>query len=97
VTVSLRSFQRRRRAYGTRGLVGLTDGRHHPRTSLTGRADPRVVEAVKTALADNVDRLRGTAERLRTPSPTWSRSVCSTHTRKRNDGVEVIAPTPTRA
>ncbi len=64
-TVSRRTLRRYRRAYACSGLWGLVDHRATRTSNPTGRADERVIEAVRTAMAEQVDRSTGTRGRLR--------------------------------
>jgi transposase InsO family protein len=63
--VSHRTLQRHRSAYTAAGLWGLVDHRATRGSSPTGRVDDRVVEAVRRAMAEQVDRSTGTRTRLR--------------------------------
>lgn len=62
--VPLSTLQRLRLAYERQGLWGLVDGRATRSSSVTGRADPRVAEAVRQAIAEETDRSTGTVGRL---------------------------------
>ncbi len=62
--VSLATVQRMRLAYERDGLWGLVDRRFARRMSPTGRIDPRIVEATRTAIAGETDRSTGTVARL---------------------------------
>ena len=62
--VTLRALQKRRTAYETDGLLGLVDRRSVRATSVAGRTDPRVVEALQRVLERNRQRSSGTADRL---------------------------------
>jgi putative transposase len=62
--VPLSTLQRLRLGYERQGLRGLVDGRSTRSSSVTGRADPRVVEAVRQAIAEETDRSTGTVSRL---------------------------------
>lgn len=62
--VNLRALQRRRTAYETDGLLGLVDRRTVRATSVAGRTDPRVVEALQRVLERNKQRSSGTSDRL---------------------------------
>lgn len=64
-TASRRTLRRYRSAYASAGLWGLIDHRATRTSSPTGRVDPRVVEAVQAAMAEQVDRSTGTRTRLR--------------------------------
>ncbi|MEV6034016.1 Mu transposase C-terminal domain-containing protein [Nonomuraea sp. NPDC052116] len=63
--VVLRTLQRFRRRYETEGLWGLVDARFARQSSPTGRADPRVVDAVGQAVLEQTDASTGTVDRLR--------------------------------
>jgi putative transposase len=63
--VVLRTLQRYRRRYETEGLWGLVDSRFARPSSPTGRADQRVVEAVRQAVREQTDESTGTVDRLR--------------------------------
>ncbi len=58
--VPLSTLRRLRLAYERQGLRGLVDGRAMRSSSVTGRADPRVVEAIRQAIAEETDRSTGT-------------------------------------
>lgn len=60
-----RSIRRHRSAYAALGLWGLVDHRGTRRSSPTGRADPRVIEATRTAMVEQTDASTGTRGRLR--------------------------------
>ena len=62
--VTLRALQKRRAAYETDGLLGVVDRRAVRTTSVAGRTDPRVVEALKRVLERNRQRSSGTSDRL---------------------------------
>lgn len=64
-TVSHRTLQRYRSAYTAAGLWGLVDHRATRGSCPTGRVDGRVVEAVRSAMVEQVDRSTGTRTRLR--------------------------------
>lgn len=64
-SVALRTFQRMRRNYEGKGLWGLVDARLTRLSSPTGRADERVVEAVRQAVKEQEDASTGTADRIR--------------------------------
>lgn len=61
--VSLSTFERMCRAYEREGVVGLVDGRSR-RRSISG-VDPRFVDAVRKAIAEETNRSTGTVGRLR--------------------------------
>ena len=63
--VTWRAVRRNRHRYLHGGVRALVDGRLIRRSSPTGRVDPRVVEAVREALAGERDRSTGTRDRLR--------------------------------
>ncbi|MEV4125023.1 Mu transposase C-terminal domain-containing protein [Nocardia sp. NPDC049707] len=63
--VSLATVQRMRHAYEREGFWGLVDRRFARRASATGRIDPRIVDATRTAIAGETDRSTGTVARLR--------------------------------
>jgi len=63
--VPLRTLQRLRRSYETAGVWGLVDHRFTRRSSVAGRVDERVVDAVRRAVAEETDRSTGTVDRLR--------------------------------
>ncbi len=63
--VSLRTLQRLRRSYETGGVWGLVDHRFTRHSSVAGRVDERVVDAVRQAVAEETDRSTGTVDRLR--------------------------------
>jgi transposase InsO family protein len=63
--VSVRTVQRMRLRYRQAGVRGLVDGRALVRPSPTGRADPRLVEAVREAMGAEEGRSSGTRDRLR--------------------------------
>lgn len=62
--VNLRALQRRRSAYESDGLLGLVDRRTVRSTSVAGRTDPRVIEALQRVLERNKRRSSGTSDRL---------------------------------
>jgi hypothetical protein len=62
--MNLRALQRRRTAYETDGLLGLVDRRTVRATSVAGRTDPRVIEALQRVLERNKQRSSGTSDRL---------------------------------
>jgi transposase InsO family protein len=61
----LRTLQRLRRRYETDGVWGLVDHRSTRYSSLSGRVDDRVVDAVRRAVAEETGRSTGTVDRLR--------------------------------
>jgi transposase InsO family protein len=63
--VSATTVKRMRMRYRAEGLRGLVDGRVRRRSTAFGRADQRVIEAVRDALTAETSRSTGTAERLR--------------------------------
>jgi putative transposase len=63
--VPLRTLQRLRRSYETDGVWGLVDHRFARQSSVSGRVDERVVDAVRQAVAEETDRSTGTVDRLR--------------------------------
>jgi putative transposase len=66
--VGLSTLKRLRRRYELQGLAGLIDQRHAraARGGLPGgRTDPRVLEAIRRAIAEQTDRSTGTITRLR--------------------------------
>jgi hypothetical protein len=65
MAVSLSTLKRRRRAYGQAGLWGLVDHRATRVTSPIGRADDRLVDAVRVALNEQISTSSGTRSRLR--------------------------------
>jgi hypothetical protein len=62
--VSAITVQRMRRRYRDEGLRGLVDHRSLRLSQPTGRADPRLVEAVRDAMAAEAPRSTGTRARL---------------------------------
>jgi hypothetical protein len=60
---NLRLLQRRRAAYEADGLLGVVDRRTVRATSVAGRTDPRVVEALQRVLERNRQRSSGTSDR----------------------------------
>jgi putative transposase len=54
--VSTRTLKRKRHQYETQGLAGLIDWRIDRHRSAHGRADPRVVEALRQAIEEATDR-----------------------------------------
>lgn len=85
--VTLRALQKRRIAYETDGLLGVVDRRSVRSTSIAGRTDPRVVEALRVVLERNRQRSSGTSDRL------WRELVCELETQ--HGAGEV--PLPSRA
>ncbi|NEA33739.1 DDE-type integrase/transposase/recombinase [Streptomyces sp. SID13031] len=65
MVVSLRTLKRRRSAYARSGLLGLVDQRAIRDTTPTGRADPRLVNAIRVALREQTAISSGTRSRLR--------------------------------
>ncbi len=63
--VALRTFQRMRRNYETGGLWGLVDARLTRPSSPTGKADGKVVDAVRQAVREQTDASTGTVDRVR--------------------------------
>jgi putative transposase len=63
--VPLRTLQRLRRRYEAEGVWGLVDHRFTRASSLAGRVDERVVDAVRRAVEEETDRSTGTVDRLR--------------------------------
>ncbi|KOU28544.1 hypothetical protein ADK53_34005 [Streptomyces sp. WM6373] len=63
--VSVATVRRMRARYREQGVWGLVDGRLKRERSVFGRADPRVVTAVKRALEEQQGRSTGTLSRLR--------------------------------
>jgi len=62
--VALATVQRLRLGYERRGLRALIDGRSVRVASSAGRADPRVVEAVRQAIGEETNKSTGTVSRL---------------------------------
>jgi transposase InsO family protein len=62
--VSLATMQRLRLTYERAGIAGLVDRRAARPVSPTGRADPRLVEAVRQAIGEETNRSTGTVARL---------------------------------
>ncbi len=54
--VSIRTLKRKRHRYETQGLAGLIDWRIDRHRSAHGRADPRVVDALRQAIEEATDR-----------------------------------------
>jgi len=54
--VSIRTLKRKRHRYETQGLAGLIDWRIDRHRSAHGRADPRVVDALRQAMEEATDR-----------------------------------------
>ncbi|WP_333744917.1 transposase [Streptomyces ardesiacus] len=63
--VSVATVRRMRARYRAQGVWGLVDGRRKRERSVFGRADPRVVAAIKQALEEQQGRSTGTLSRLR--------------------------------
>lgn len=63
-TVSLKTLQRLRKGYEREGLWALVDRRFARRSCPTGRVDGRIVEAMRTAIAEQTDKSSGTAGRV---------------------------------
>jgi putative transposase len=63
--VALRTLQRARHRYEGKGLWGLVDGRLSRPSTPLGRADTRVVDAIRQAVAEQTDKSSGTVGRLR--------------------------------
>lgn len=59
--VSARTIRDRRQKYATGGLLGLVDHRVMRRSTDAGRVDARVVEAMRTAIAESRDSSTRTA------------------------------------
>jgi transposase InsO family protein len=64
IRCSARTLQRYRAAYAAQGLWGLVDQRGLRPSLPTGRSDPRVVDAVLTALAEQLHQSTGTKGRV---------------------------------
>ncbi|VAZ69577.1 hypothetical protein LAUMK40_05740 [Mycobacterium kansasii] len=62
--VSVRTVHSRRARYGQQGLWGLIDQRAAREHAVTGRADARVVAAIRETLAAETDTSTGTRSRL---------------------------------
>ena len=62
--VALGTLQRLRLGYERQGLRALIDGRAIRGVSVSGRADPRVVEAIQQVIGEETDRLTGTVSRV---------------------------------
>ncbi|MFE7419965.1 Mu transposase C-terminal domain-containing protein [Rhodococcus sp. NPDC057529] len=62
---SVRTVQRMRARYRSGGVRGLVDGRSARSTSVYGRTDERVVDAIRDALDGETRRSTGTRDRLR--------------------------------
>ncbi|MFI6100836.1 hypothetical protein ACIA8G_35250 [Lentzea sp. NPDC051213] len=80
--VSVRTVQGRRARYAAQGLWGLVDQRATRTWEVTGRADPRLVEAALEVIAAETSASTGTRSRLmrrvvkrwrRSTAPTWCR------------------------
>ena len=56
VRVSVHTVNRKRRRYQARGIAGVVDWRVAPDKPVRGRADPRVVEALRQAIGEAADR-----------------------------------------
>ncbi|GAA2707274.1 Mu transposase C-terminal domain-containing protein [Micromonospora olivasterospora] len=65
IPASVATVQRMRRRYRSGGLRALVDGRSQRPVSSVGRADERVVAAIRDALADQLVQSTGTRDRLR--------------------------------
>ncbi|MEU6444442.1 hypothetical protein [Streptomyces sp. NPDC047046] len=63
--VTARTVKRRRQQYETGGIAGVADHRLAPRASLLGRADPRVVAAIRQAIDESVPASTRTIEYAR--------------------------------
>jgi hypothetical protein len=63
--VALRTFQRMRLNYETGGLWELVDARLTRPSSPTGKADQKVVDAVRQAVREQTDASTGTVDRVR--------------------------------
>jgi hypothetical protein len=63
--VALRTLQRARQRYEAKGLWGLVDARLSRPSAPLGRADARVVDAIRQAVAEQSDISTGTVGRLR--------------------------------
>lgn len=63
--VALTTLQRLRHRYETQGLWGLVDARFARPAQPLRRMDPRLVEAVRQAVAEQADKSTGTVGRLR--------------------------------
>jgi putative transposase len=62
--VALGTVQRLRLGYERRGLQALIDGRSVRKSPGSGRTDPRVVDAIRQAIAGETDRSTGTVSRM---------------------------------
>ena len=62
--VTLGTVQRLRLGYERQGLRALIDGRAIRGASVSGRTDPRVVEAVQQAIDEETDQSTGTVSRV---------------------------------
>lgn len=62
--VGVRTVQSRRARYATQGLWGLVDQRATRTWEVTGRADPRLVEAALEVIAAEISASTGTRSRL---------------------------------
>lgn len=65
IPASVATVQRMRRRYRAGGLRALVDGRSQRPVSSAGRADERVVAAIREALVDQLAQSTGTRDRLR--------------------------------
>ncbi|MEH0975273.1 Mu transposase C-terminal domain-containing protein [Micromonospora sp. CPCC 205546] len=65
IPASVATVQRMRQRYRSGGLRALVDGRSQRPVSQVGRADERVVSAIREALAAQVNQSTGTRARLR--------------------------------
>jgi len=63
-TISLKTLQRLRRGYEKEGVWALIDRRFTRRSSVAGRVDGRIVEALRTAITEQNDKSSGTASRV---------------------------------
>ena len=86
--VSATTVQRMRHRYRNKGLRGLVDHRSLRPTQLTGRADPRLVEAIRDAIVGETNRSTGTRARLR-------RVVQDTLTARHGPGAVPLPPKTT--
>ncbi|GAB2752394.1 Mu transposase C-terminal domain-containing protein [Kitasatospora kifunensis] len=64
VRASVRTVRRMRQRYRDQGLWGLVDTRYAPRTSGTGRVDPRVVSAAMAVINAQTGTSTGTKSRV---------------------------------
>lgn len=88
VPTSRATVRRRRAHYAASGLWGLVDHRATRPSSPTGLVDQRVVEAVRAAMAEEVDASTGTRGRLR-------RRVAVLLAEQHGPGVVVLPPKTT--